>query len=92
MSLFNRTQPRKTETAHHVIELNESFREILEMMNWPTEIPEEANYIAFFPDGEASYITEIVRSDDSSPFSGLRSLPHMKFAHLRFHTDLEVEV
>jgi hypothetical protein len=55
-----------------VLKLTDATREFLKLTNWPQEIPEGANYIAFFEDGNACYL-------ESIDMNGALVIPHMHF-------------
>lgn len=45
------------ETAQLVIPLNDRIRELFKLMSFP-EMPEEAQAIAFFADGQATFLSD----------------------------------
>lgn len=71
-----------TQKATCAIKVTETTRELFKLMNFH-EIPEEATYIAFLEDGDATFLTgEIKRI-------GICGLPKMAF--ITYETDLVVE-
>ena len=74
-----------TQVAHTAIKLNEPTRELLKMMNFHA-IPEDANYVAFFDDGEACFLDSI---EPDSPLGVM--LPRIMFLSIQFVKDVTVE-
>lgn len=74
-----------TETAHTVVAVTKTLRELLKIMNFP-EIPEEANHIAFFKDGEACFLEKL----ETPP--GHFSFPRMMFVSTSVQTDVQVQI
>lgn len=76
----------RIETARHAVRVTESLRELLKIINFP-EIPEEANYIAFFDDGEAAFIEKIEREPGTLP-----DLGSFKFISTSIHENVQVQL
>lgn len=70
-----------------VIMLNDHTRKLFKLMNFQ-EIPEEANYIAFFEDGDSGFLTKIERTTGDGKFNFI--FPHMNLISY-YDTPFEVE-
>jgi hypothetical protein len=76
------------QVAEVTIKLTDSFRELLTMMHFRfPEIPPEANYVAFFDNGEACFISEI---EKESP-SGF-TVPRITLITLDIIRDLKIKL
>jgi hypothetical protein len=75
------------ETAHTVVRVTQSLRDLLKIMNFP-EIPEEATYIAFFDDGEATFIDGSFRKGEGL----IPNLGQLTFVSTSIYKDVRVEI
>ena len=74
-----------TDTANIVIHLTSTTKEFFKLMNFEA-IPEDANYLAFFADGNAAFFSDLQATE------GLVRHPIGSFHMIHYYKDIILEL